>query len=151
MKIRHLTIAVLAAAFTAAPLQAADEHKHDGKKHDHEEKKVDVTVPDGADALWAEIDAKHKALSEVVASKKMEGLHVAAESVKVLTAAGPAKYADLAPDKKKRVEGQAKNIARVLDDLHEEGEEGHWDNVAKKLPQLEAALKIMKEQITGAK
>jgi len=40
-------------------------------------------------------------------------------------AAVPTRYADLAPDKKKRVEGQAKNIARVLDDLHEEGEEGH--------------------------
>jgi len=134
-----------------APLQAADEHKHDGKKHDHEEKKVDVTVPEGAGALWAEIDAKHKALSQVMASKKMDGLHVAAESVKLLTAVVPAKYADLAPDKKKRVEGQAKNIARVLDDLHGEGEEGHWDNVVKKLTQLEAALKIMKEQINAAK
>ncbi len=64
---------------------------HDGKKHDHEEKKVDVTAPEGADALWAEIDAKHKALTEVTASKKTDGLHVAAESVKLLTAAVPAK------------------------------------------------------------
>ncbi len=85
MKLRHLPIVILAAAFTVAPLQAADEHKHDGKKHDHEEKKVDVTVPEGAGALWAEIDAKHKALSQVM-SKKMDGLHVAAESVKLLTA-----------------------------------------------------------------
>jgi ABC-type Zn2+ transport system substrate-binding protein/surface adhesin len=148
---KHLTIAILAAGLTLAPLHAADQHEHGDKKHDHEEKKVDVTVPEGADALWAEIDVKRRALNDVVASKKMEGLHVAAESVKILAAAVPAKYADLAPDKRKRVEGQAKNVARVLDELHEEGEEGHWDSVTKKMAQLDAALKIMKEQTSGVK
>jgi len=137
---------MLAAAFTVAPLLAADEHKHDGKKHDHEEKKVDVTVPESTDALWAEIDARHKVVRDLVAAKKAQGLHEAAESVKILTAAAPSKYPDLTPDKRKRMEGQVKNVARVLDDVHNEGEGGHWDDAAKKLSQLEAALKIMRSQ-----
>ena len=66
--------------------------------------------------------------------------------MKILAGAVAGKYPSLAPDKKKRLEGQAKNVARVLDDVHDEGEGGHWDNATKKLSQLDAALKIMKSQ-----
>lgn len=144
----HLIITIVATALCAAPVYGADEHKHESKKHDHEEKKVDVKIPESAEALWAEVDAKHKVLRDLVAAKKAEGLHEAAESVKALTAAAPSKYPDLAADKKKRMEGQAKNVARVLDDVHDEGEGGHWDDAVKKLSQLDAALKIMKSHAT---
>lgn len=59
----------------------------------------------------------------------------------------PAKHADLAADKKKRVEGMVKNVARVLDAMHDEAEEGHWDDAAKKLGQVEGAMKLIKAQI----
>lgn len=156
MKTNHIIIATITAALSLTPLYAADEkkpaakedHKHEkGKKHDHEEKKVDVKIPETADALWAEIDAKHKALAAAVAAKKGDGLHQIAETLEALIAAVPAKHADLAADKQKRVEGQAKNVARVLDAIHEEGEEGHWDDVAKKLTQFDASLKIIKGQV----
>lgn len=140
----QIIITIIAAAFCSAPLRGAEEHKHESKKHDHEKKKVEIKIPESADALWADVDAKHKVLRDLVAAKKAEGLHEAAESIKILTGAAPGKYPDLAADKKKRMEGQAKNVARVLDDLHDEGEGGHWDDAAKKLSQLDAALKIMK-------
>jgi hypothetical protein len=42
-----------------------------------------------------------------------------AETVEALVNALPEKYPDLGADKKKRVVGQVKNTARVLDDLHD--------------------------------
>lgn len=87
--------------------------------------------------------AKHKALSEAVAAKKADSLHELTETLEALVNAVPVKHADLAADKKKRVEGGAKNIARFLDAMHEEGEEGHWDDAAKKLTQVDTVLKTM--------
>lgn len=142
----HIITTIVAAAFCVAPLHGAEEHKHESQKHDHAEKKVDIKIPETVEALWAEINAKHKVLGELVAAKKTNGLHEAAESIKILTGAAASKYPDLAADKRKRLEGQAKNVARVLDDVHDEGEGGHWDNAVKKLSQLDAALKIMKDQ-----
>ena len=152
MKTNHLIIATITAALSFTPLYAAeekkDEHKHEkGEKHDDHAKKVEVKIPETAEALWAEIDAKWKALTDLIAAKKSADLHVAAETVEALVAAVPAKYPDLAADKKKRVEGMAKNVARTLDAMHEEGEEGHWDDVAKKQTQIDAAVKLIKQQV----
>jgi len=109
--------------------------------------KIEVKIPDTADALWAEIDARYKALAEIVAAKKGDAVVDAAETVEALVNAVPAKHTSLAADKKKRVEGQAKNVARVLDELHDAAKDGHWDVAAKKLPQVEAALKIIRGQV----
>ena len=156
MKTNRIIITAIAAAFSLSPLYGAEEKKpaakeepkHEaGKKHDDHGKKVDVKIPETAEALWAEIDAKHKALTEAVAAKKADGLHEIAETLEALVNAVPAKHTDLAADKKKRVEGGAKNIARVLDALHEEGEEGPWDDVAKKLTQVDSALATIKAQV----
>lgn len=151
MKTTRIIIAAIAAAFSFSPLQAAeekkDEHKHkEGEKHkDHP--KVEVKIPDTADALWAEIETRQKALGDLVAAKKADGIHAAAETVEALVNAIPAKHSGLDADKKKRVDGMAKNVARVLDALHDEAEEGHWDDAAKKLGQVQAALKLIKQQV----
>ena len=108
---------------------------------------TEVKIPDTAEALWAEIDAKYKVLAEIVAAKKGDAVVDAAETVEALVNALPSKYASLAADKKKRIEGQSKNVARVLDELHDAAKEGHWDVAAKKLPQVEAAVKIIKGQL----
>lgn len=155
MKTNHLIIATITAALSLAPLYGAeekkpagtDEHKHEKGKHDDHAKKVEVKIPETAEALWAEIDAKWKALTDLIAAKKSANLHVAAETVEALVTAVPTKYSDLAADKKKRVEGMAKNVARTLDAMHEEGEEGHWDDVAKKQTQIDAAIKLIKQQV----
>lgn len=129
------------------PALAADEHKHkEGEKH-KEHPKVEVKIPDTADALWTEIDARSKELADLVAAKKGDNIHTVAETVEALVGAVPAKHADLAGDKKKRVDGMVKNVARTLDALHEEAEEGHWDDAAKKLGQVQAALKLIKQQV----
>jgi hypothetical protein len=143
MKASRILITAIVTAL-ALPAFAADEHKHkEGDKHP----KVEVKIPDTAAALWTEIDAKTKALADLVTAKKGNAIHVAAETVEALVSAIPSKHADLAADKKKRVEGMVKNVARTLDAVHEEAEEGHWDDATKKLGQVEAALKLIKQQI----
>lgn len=143
MKTKHLILTALLTAL-ALPAFAADEHKHkEGDKHP----KVEVKIPDTADALWTAIDAKSKELADLVAAKKGESIHTVAETLEALISAVPAKHADLAADKKKRVEGMAKNVARALDELHEEAEEGHWDDATKKLGQIQGAVKLIKQQV----
>lgn len=146
MKQTHILITALLSAL-ALPAFAADEHKHkEGEKHkDHP--KVEVAIPESAAALWTEIETKTKELGGLVSEKKEAGLHAVTETVEALILAIPAKHADLDGDKKKRVEGMAKTIARTLDSLHEESEEGHWDDAAKKFGQVQAALKLIKQQI----
>ena len=138
MKTKHLITTLLRATLCLGTVSFAAEKN---------EPKVEVKIPDTAEALWTEIDVKFKALSEIVAAKKGEAVVDAAETVEALVNAVPAKQTDLAPDKKKRVEGQAKNVARVLDELHDAAKEGHWDVAAKKLTQVEAAVKIIKGQV----
>lgn len=147
MKLSRIYITTILTAF-ALPAFAADEHKHkEGEKHaGHDDKKVEVTIPESAVALWAEIDRTTKALAELVTAKKADGMHEAAKTVEALVNSVPSKYASLAGDKLKRVEGMAKNIARALEQLHEAAEEGHWDEAAQKLNQAQSALQMMKDQ-----
>lgn len=147
MKISRIHFVTLLVALTI-PAFAADEHKHTGgEKHADHSAKIDVTIPETTDALWAEIGTRSKALADLVGTKKADGIHEAAEIVEALVNAVPVKNADIAPDKKKRVEGMAKNIAKALDKVHEEAEEGHWDAAAKTVKQVEAAIKIIGGQI----
>ena len=138
MKTKHIIAAILSAMlFTGTAGFAAEK----------DEPKVEVKIPDTADALWTEIDVKSKALADIVKAKDAKAVYVAAETVEALVRAIPDKYPTLAADKKKRVEGQVKNVARVLDELHDVAKEGHWDVAAKKHTQVEAAVKIIKGQV----
>lgn len=143
----HLTCILTALAL---PVLGADEHKHaGGDKHAGHDKKVEVKIPENAAALWAEIDAKAKAIADLVAAKKAENMHELAETVKALVNAVPSKHPSLEPDKIKRVDGMVKNVARALDQLHEEAEGGHWDDAAKKLRQAQSAIQLIKDQTGG--
>lgn len=148
MKTKTALLTILITAL-CLPAFSADEHKHKaGEKHD-DHPKVEVKIPDTAEALWTEIDTKSKELADLVTAKKGDGIHVAAETVEALVTAIPSKYTALAADKKKRVDGMVKNVARALDELHEEAEEGHWDDTAKKLGQVQTAIKLIKQQVNS--
>ena len=134
----HIIAIALCASCPLGHLRAAEKE---------ERIKVEIKIPDTAGALWAEIDAKTKSLAELVAANKKDETYAAAETVEALVNAIPSKYPALAADKKKRVEGQVKNTARVLDELHDVMDAGKADEAGKKLAQVEAALKIMKQQV----
>lgn len=138
MKTTHLLITILSATFCFTSVGLADEKN---------EPKVEVKIPDTADVLWTEIDAKRDALAAVMKTKDAKAVYTAAETVDALVRAIPDKYPALAGDKKKRVEGHVKNTARVLDELHDAVSDGKAEIAAKKLTQVEAALKIIKSQV----
>ena len=137
---RILTIA-LCAAITIGSTFAEE------KKSEPSHAKIEVKIPDTAATLWTEIEAKQKIVSEAVTAKKGEGLVEISETLEALVNAVPSKYPDLAADKKKRVEGQIKNVARVLDEMHDAGVDGKWDVAAKKLSQVETAIKLIRQQV----
>lgn len=140
MKTNHILTTLIIATLS---ISVAAEEKKGEPSHD----KVEVKIPATADALWMEIAVRQKTVSEAVAAKKGEGLVEISETLEAFVDAVPSKYPDLAADKLKRVEGQVKNVARVLDEMHDAGKEGHWDVATKKLAQVEAALKIIKGQV----
>ena len=138
MKTKHLVTLALATALSIGSLHAAEKE---------ERIKVEVKIPDSAEALWSEIETQRKALADAVAAKNKDEVFKLSETVEALVNAIPSKYPALATDKKKRVEGQVKNTARVLDELHDVMDAGKADEAAKKLAQVEAALKIIKGQV----
>jgi hypothetical protein len=138
MKTRYILTAILSATLCFGSVGFADEKN---------EPKVEVKIPETAEALWTEIDSKFTTLADLVKGKDAKAVYIAAETVEALVRAIPDKYPDLAGDKKKRVEGQVKNTARVLDELHDAMTDGKTAEAAKKLTQVESALKIIKSQV----
>ena len=106
-----------------------------------------MQIPDTPEALWSQIDKETKALAELVAASKKDEVYAMAETVEALVNAIPEKYPDLAADKKKRVVGQVKNTARVLDDLHDSMDAEKTEEATKELEQIQTALAIIRHQL----
>jgi hypothetical protein len=136
-----IIIAVIVAAGAPATFAA--------EKKEPTHVQVDVKIPETAEALWTEIDSKYKALTDAVKAAKPDAKQVTelAETVEALVKAVPERTPSLAGDKKKRAEGQAKNVGRVLDEMHDAISEGKTDVGVKKLAQVDAALKIIRAQV----
>ena len=64
-----------------------------------------MQIPDTTEALWSQIDKDTKALAELVATTKKDEVYAMAETVEALVNAIPAKYPDLASDKKETRRG----------------------------------------------
>ncbi len=104
---KFLAIGACAAfALTTATPIAFAEHKGG-----HETK-----LPNTADGIVSEIHKHHKEVADSIKAKDLKTVHDHSEAIKALANALPAKVAS---DKKARVDGTAKNIAKVADALHE--------------------------------
>ena len=134
-----LVLTALCTALSLRPL-GADETKK-------ERIEVTVLIPVTTEALWSQIDEDTRALAQLVAEGKKDEAYAMSETVEALVNAVPEKYPDLAADKKRRVAGQAKNTARVLDELHDSVDAGKTDQAKKELEQIQAALKIIHDQV----
>jgi hypothetical protein len=134
---RILTLAACAAlAFTAQPIFAAEkEHK----KSDHTMK-----VPDTTEGIVAEIHKHHGEVTETIKAKNLKTVHDHAEAITALVNALPAK---VAADKKARVEGTAKNIAKVADALHDAADAGDQTKTEAQLKKLDAVLAQLDSQV----
>jgi hypothetical protein len=146
----HFILPALGALGLAlVPLRAEEGHDHSKPDRHGAHETAKTPIPASAEALWAEIDAKAKSLATQVAAKNAEAIHGDTLALEALTTAIAAKHPTLTPDRVKRVEGQVKNVTRVLDTLHHEADEGKWDKTAPLMKQFEAALSIIRQQIAA--
>ena len=134
-----LAIGVCAAlAFTAISSRtavAAEEAKEKSEK---------MTIPDTADGILQEIHKHHGELDTVVKSKKLSDVHHHAFLIRDLANALPVK---VAADKKARVEGSAKNIAKLAEDLDKTGDANDQAGTEAELKKLDGVLKALDAQI----
>ena len=134
---RILTIAACAAfAFTTLPAFAAEK--------EHKKSDQAMKVPDTTEGIVAEIHKHHGEVTETIKAKNLKTVHDHAEAITALVNALPAK---VAADKKARVEGTAKNIAKVADALHDAADAGDQAKTEAQLKKLDAVLAQLDSQM----
>ena len=129
--------ACAALAFTAISSHtaiAAEEAKEKSEK---------MTIPETADGIMQEIHKHHGELDTVVKSKKLADVHHHAFAIRDLANALPAK---VAADKKARVEGSAKNIAKLAEDLDKTGDANDQAGTEANLKKLDGVLMALMSQ-----
>ena len=80
----------------------------------------------------------------ITAVNKAEGSRLA-DTLKELVKALPAKYPEVAADKKKSIHHESKSVARLFDDLRDALQQGKIDQVNLILGQIDGALKFVRE------
>ena len=106
--------------------------------------KAKISVPDTADGILQEIHKHHGELADVVKSKKLADVHHHAFAIRDLANALPDK---VAAAKKARVEGSAKNIAKLAEDLDKTGDAGDQAATEANLKKLDGVLMALDSQV----
>ena len=110
---------------------------------EHKEQSEKMTIPETADGIMQEIHKHHAELADVVKSKKLADVHHHAFAIRDLANALPAK---VAADKKARVEGSAKNIAKLAEDLDKSGDANDQATTEANLKKLDGVLMVLEKQ-----
>ena len=111
---------------------------------EHAEKKEKMVMPETAEGIIAAIHKAHGELADIVKAKKLADVHKAAFAIRDLANGLPAK---VAPDKKARVEGSVKNIAKLAEDLDKTGDDNNQAATEANLKKLDGVLKALDAQV----
>ena len=111
---------------------------------EHAEKKEKMVMPETAEGIMTEIHKHHGELADVVKSKKLADVHHHAFAIRDLANGLPAK---VAADKKARVEGSVKNIAKLAEDLDKTGDDNNQAATEANLKKLDGVLKALDSQV----
>ena len=111
---------------------------------EHAEHKEKTVVPETVDGIMEAIHKAHGELAEVVKSNKLADVHHHAFAIRDLANALPAK---VAADKKARVEGSVKNIAKLADDLDKTGDDNNQAGTEANLKKLDGVLTALAQQV----
>ena len=130
--------AAMALTFITNPSALA----HEG--HDHDHSHGAANIPDSADAIFAEIQKHHSALTTAVNGKNLKVVHDHAEAMTALAKALPDKVAE---DKKTRVQGSANNLAKLADTLHHAADDGDQARAGIELKKLDGVVMALEKQV----
>ena len=111
---------------------------------EHAENKEKMVMPETAEGIMTEIHKHHGELADVVKSKKLADVHHHAFAIRDLANGLPAK---VAADKKARVEGSVKNIAKLAEDLDKTGDDNNQAGTEANLKKLDGVLMALEKQI----
>ena len=142
--IRTLPLLAGAALLITVPaLRAAD------KKADHEHG-AEMAKPTTAAAALEQAGKLHMELTKQVKGKNLKSVHDTAEKLTGVLNALPALSKELPADKKARVEGTVKNLAKALDALHDAADEGNQAGSEKQFGSVDSLMKILLAQYPAA-
>ena len=136
--ILKLTIITASLALAISPAKAEEDHAHA-----HETVTVPTTLPD----LWTAIEKEKGVLDKAVVSQDADGTHDAVDALTAYAKALPEQAGSLDEAAQKRIEGQSKNLLRILDNLHHATEGPDWAKAQSELPKLNGVLKLLSTQI----
>lgn len=140
-------IAALSAAsslsFLITPSQAEPGHDHG---HDHAQASA-ISIPESQGDLWKVIQAEHASLREAVESRSDAAAHTAEEKLQAYLKALPEKLKDLEEGVRRRIEGQARNLARAYDSVHHAADDKAWDKAAAEMKKAEGGMKLLAAQM----
>ena len=142
--------AVFAGAFLfiGQPALRAAEHKKGHGDHGHSE----TAKPTSAAAALETIHKLHAELAAQIKGKQLKAVHDTTEKITAAANALPALSKDLPADKRTRVEGSVKNLAKALDQLHDAADEGEQANSEKHLKTVDSLIGMISSQYgAGAK
>lgn len=104
---------------------------------------MEITIPDTAEGILAEIDKHEAELNQVVTNKKLAEVHQHAFAIRDLAKALVEKAA---ADKKARVEGTVNNISKLAEALDKSGDSGDQATTEANLKKFDGMLKLLKGQ-----
>lgn len=134
---RLLTMSVCASlVFTGLNSQNAFAEEHG--------EKMTMPMPDTVDGIIAAIHKHHEELADTVKSKKLADVHHHAFAIRDLANGLPAK---VDADKKVRVEGSVKNIAKLAEALDKSGDANDQAATEANLKKLDGVLMVLEKQI----
>jgi len=141
------TLLAAIATITLAPLAFAGEnHDHD-HGHDHGSK-LEVAIPEKLSDLWKSIEAEHAKLSAALEKKEISAAHDAEQHLQAFLKAITAKTSELEESVRTRIDGQAKNLARAYDGVHQASDDKEWDKATSSLKKAEGSMKLLAAQIS---
>lgn len=143
MKNAKLTLSTVFAGallFGAAGIPA-----HEGEKHSADSSQAGATMSshDGMTALYMHL---HE-IEEQLSAGKLEGMHEHAEAIEAATK-DLDKDTTLDATKKKRVQGYAKNIAKLGDKLHDAADAKKLEETKKEFAKLKAQVDLLDKQFS---
>ncbi len=126
--------AIFALSGFTVPTVSAEEMKMEEK----------MVMPETVDGIMDAIHKAHGELADVVKSKKLKDVHVKAFAIRDLAKTLPAK---VTADKKARVEGSVKNIAKLAEDLDKTGDDNDQAATESNLKKLDGVLMTLMNQV----
>ncbi len=144
MKNPTQTLATLLLTTVAALAGPGEGHRHD---HGHTHAKVEIQIPETRADLWTAIQTEHAALQKAVESKADAAVHESEAKLQAYLKALPEKAADFEESTRKRIEGQARNLARTYGSIHHAADDKAWDKATSEIKKADGAMTLLTAQM----